>query len=73
MASADSCPITAAVTSGRAIKGQWHAGQVSPDKNVNCGYTTAAFTLSPESMGLRQVVLTCPMTRPCMPFLFVGS
>src|SRR4030042_4703747 len=23
-------------------------GQISPDKNVNCGYTTAAFTLSPE-------------------------
>ena len=22
--------------------------QVSPDKNVNCRYTTAAFTLSPE-------------------------
>jgi len=25
-----------------------HVGQISPDKNVNCGYTTAAFTLSPE-------------------------
>jgi hypothetical protein len=24
-------------------------GQISPDKNVNCRYTTAAFTLSPES------------------------
>jgi hypothetical protein len=23
-------------------------GQISPDKDVNCGYTTAAFTLSPE-------------------------
>src|SRR3972149_6365112 len=23
-------------------------GQISPDKNVNCRYTTAAFTLSPE-------------------------
>ena len=23
-------------------------GQLSPDKNVNCCYTTAAFTLSPE-------------------------
>src|SRR6185369_1418024 len=41
-------------------KQHWHAGQVSPDKNVNCGYTTAAFTISPESMGLRHVVLTCP-------------
>jgi hypothetical protein len=26
-----------------------HVGQISPDKDVNCGYTTAAFTLSPES------------------------
>src|SRR5512135_656666 len=60
MASADSCPITAAVTRGRAIKRQWKAGQVSPDKNVNCRYTTAAFTISPESLGLRHVVLTCP-------------
>ena len=25
-----------------------HVGQISPDKNVNCCYTTAAFTLSPE-------------------------
>ena len=24
------------------------AGQISPDKDVNCRYTTAAFTLSPE-------------------------
>ena len=24
-------------------------GQISPDKNVNCGDTTAAFTVSPES------------------------
>jgi len=36
------------------------SGQISPDKNVNCRYTTAAFTISPESMGLRHVVLTCP-------------
>jgi len=49
MASADSCPVTAAVARCRAIKGQWHAGQVSPDKSVNCRYTTAAFTVSPES------------------------
>ena len=60
MASADSCPITATVASGRATLVGWHAGQVSPDKNVNCRYTTAAFTTSPESMGLRHVVLTCP-------------
>ena len=26
-----------------------HAKQISPDKNVNYHYTTAAFTLSPES------------------------
>ena len=26
-----------------------HVRQISPDKNVNCDYTTAAFTLSPES------------------------
>jgi hypothetical protein len=26
-----------------------HVWQISPDKDVNCGYTTAAFTLSPES------------------------
>jgi len=25
-----------------------HVGQISPDKNVNCCYTSAAFTLSPE-------------------------
>jgi len=60
MASADSCPITTTVASGRAIEKQWHVGQVSPDKNVNCRYTTAAFTISPESVGLRHVVLTCP-------------
>jgi len=28
------------------------ARQISPDKNVNCRYTTAAFTLSPESRAL---------------------
>jgi hypothetical protein len=28
-----------------------HAKQISPDKNVNFHYTTAAFTLSPESLG----------------------
>lgn len=35
-------------------------GQISPDKNVNCRYTTAAFTIAPESVGLRHLVLTCP-------------
>jgi hypothetical protein len=28
---------------------QVHAEQISPDKDVNCGDTTAAFTVSPES------------------------
>jgi hypothetical protein len=28
------------------------AGQISPDKNVNFPYATAAFTLSPESWAL---------------------
>jgi len=83
MASADFCPITATVTDGRAFLFETHVEQISPDsfqyplegyKNVNCRFTTAAFTLSPESMGLRHGVLTCPVTRPCcMPFLFVGS
>jgi hypothetical protein len=49
MAFADFCLITATVTSSRAIQKQWHVGQISPDKNVNCRYTTAAFTISPES------------------------
>ena len=30
-------------------KNSMPAKQISPDKNVNCHYTTAAFTLSPES------------------------
>lgn len=28
-----------------------HGVQISPDKNVNCPCTTAAFTLSPEPVG----------------------
>ena len=71
--SADFCPITATVTDGRAFQNETHVEQISPDKNVNCRYTTAAFTLSPEPMGLRHVVLTCPETRPYMLFLSVGS
>ena len=47
-------------TDGRAFREETHVEQISPDKNVNCRYTTAAFTISPESMGLRHVVLTCP-------------
>ena len=30
-------------------RGSMYAKQISPDKNVNFHYTTAAFTLSPES------------------------
>jgi len=73
MASADFCSITATVTDNRAFHCETHVEQISPDKNVNCRYTTAAFTASPESVGLRHVVLTCPETRPYMLFLFVGS
>ena len=29
-----------------------HVWQISPDRNVNCRHTTAAFTLSPESRAL---------------------
>ena len=38
---------------GRLLRHAPHSpvGQISPDKNVNCCYTTAAFTLSPEPMG----------------------
>jgi hypothetical protein len=88
MASADSCPITLHVAiRGAAKKQRPHVGQASPDKNVNCRYTTAAFTLSPESGALSccahsagsghpeqsRRVLTYPETGPCMPFLSVGS
>ncbi len=44
----------------RAFLAKCKVEQISPDKNVNCRYTTAAFTVSPESVGLRHVVLTCP-------------
>jgi len=52
MALADSClyhgmsAMTGATPEGVAN------GQVSPDKNVNCYYATAAFTVSPESWAL---------------------
>jgi len=48
VASADFCSITATVTRGRAFLDETHVEQISPDKNVNCDYTTAAFTLSLE-------------------------
>ena len=35
-------------------------GQISPDKNVNCRYTTVAFTLSPGTLG---IVLLCQLAR----------
>jgi hypothetical protein len=48
MASADFCLITPHVAMQSAVF-RPHARQISPDKNVNFRYTTAAFTLSPES------------------------
>jgi hypothetical protein len=48
MASADFYLITLHVAmQGAAFRP--HARQISPDKDVNFRYTTAAFTLSPES------------------------
>jgi hypothetical protein len=73
MAPADFCSITETVTGNRAFLYETHVEQISPDKNVNCRYTTAAFTLPPEPVGLCHVVLTCPVTRPYMLFLSVGS
>ena len=58
MASADFCPITVTFTAPR-LSYEMHTEQISPDsfqyplegyKNVNCRYTTAAFTISPESV-----------------------
>ena len=50
MTSADFRPVTRHVTAQGAvpIKRDCRAGQISPDKDVNFRYTTAAFTLSPE-------------------------
>ena len=48
MASADFCLITRHVTMQGAVERPL-VRQISPDKNVNYRYTTAAFTLSPES------------------------
>jgi len=42
------CLITEQVTMQSAVF-RPHVRQISPDKNVNFHYTTAAFTLSPES------------------------
>ena len=48
-------------------------GQISPDENLDCRCTTAAFTLSPAPGGFRHLVLTLPGTKPSMRFLSVGS
>jgi hypothetical protein len=50
-----------------------HPRQISPSKNMNYPCTTAAFTLSAVSGGLRHEVLTRPQTEPSMQFLSVGS
>ena len=59
--------------SGSRSPSRPHARQISPNKNMNCQCTTAAFTLSPVPGGLRHLVLTRPETEPSMRFLFVGS
>ena len=48
MAAADFCLITAHVAMQGAVE-RLHVRQISPDKSMNFRYTTAAFTLSPES------------------------
>ena len=47
--------------------------QISPNKNMSFPCTTAAFTLSAVTLGLRDQVPTRPQTRPSMRFLSVGS
>ena len=51
MAAADFCLITLHVAMHSAVK-RPHVRQISPDKDVNFRYTTAAFTLSPKSWAL---------------------
>jgi len=84
MASADFCLITWHVTMQSAVERPL-VRQISPDKNMNFRYTTAAFLVAsgdyPTSLrqaslpnpGFRYVVLTHPETGPYMLFLFVGS
>ena len=50
-----------------------HARQISPGKNAMFPCTSAAFTLSAVSDGLRHEVPTRPQTRPSMQFLSVAS
>src|SRR4030042_1142572 len=53
MASADSCPVAPHVAMpGATPTKELQTGQVSPDKDVNFDYATAAFTVSPESRAL---------------------
>ena len=47
--------------------------QISPNKNMSFPCTTAAFTLSAVTLGLRDQVPTRPQTGPSMRFLSVGS
>lgn len=47
--------------------------QISPNKNMSCPCTSAAFTLSPVPGGLRCHVPTRPGTEPSMRFLSVAS
>ena len=50
-----------------------YARQISPGKNAMSPCTSAAFTLSAASDGLRHEVPTRPQTRPSMQFLSVAS
>jgi hypothetical protein len=84
MAAADFCLITEHVAMQGAVF-RPPVRQISPDKDVNCRYTTAAFLVAsgdyPTCLrqasllnpGLRHVVLTHPETGSYMLFLFVGS
>ena len=56
-----------------AMSASSHVKQISPDKDVNFHCTTAAFTVSTESLGF---VVLCQLTHRLglnMLFLFVGS
>ena len=49
MTSADFCPIIPCVTAQDAARKPGRpVGQISPDKSMNCHYTTPAFTVAPE-------------------------
>ena len=53
MTSADFCPIIPCVTAqDAASKPGRPVGQISPDKSMNCHYTTPAFTVAPELRAL---------------------